>query len=269
MRLRDVTGRVRDAGSTAALRALCLVTGGAPRVVDGVRMHRSRVLSGPLRGKTMSMPTLERLSFALGTYEPHVARAISEYVRPDAVAYDVGANAGYLSMLMASRAGPAGSVFSFEPDRRNAAALRENLRANNFPTVTIIPSAVSDTSGHLTFATFRYSLVGQIATAATASDAVMVDVPCTTLDDFIYGQGHAAPQFIKIDVEGAEERVFAGGGRTLREARPVIVAEIRSAVWPAIERMTRDCGYTSRPLAGKDYWAAEYGVNDLLLLPPQ
>lgn len=237
-------------------------------MVDGVRLRRTRVLGGPLRGKTMSMPTLERLSFALGTYEPHVARAISQYVRAGSVAYDVGANAGYLSMLMATRAGPTGSVFSFEPDARNAAALRENVRANGFTTVTVVPSAVSDTSGRLTFATFRYSLVGQIATPATATDAVMVDVPCTTLDEFIHGEGHPAPAFVKIDVEGAEERVFAGGVRMMREARPVIVAEIRAAVWPAIEQMTRDCGYTSRPLAGAGYWAAEYGVNDLLLLPP-
>ena len=126
--------------------------------------------------------------------------------------------------------------------------------------------AVARTSGTLTFATFSYSLVGHIAHARTPDDAALRTVPSVSLDDAVYRMGHTAPVFLKIDVEGAEDQVLLGAERVLREHRPVIVAEVRRALWPDISRLMGSLGYRWHPLvAGSG--AAQTGMTDVLFRP--
>jgi hypothetical protein len=71
---------------------------------------------------------------------------------------------------------------------------------------------------------------------------------------------------IKLDVEGAEEQVFRGACRLLRESRPVIVAEIRAQYWAAISQQTEQCGYRAIILGDGDL-LARAGIADVLFTP--
>jgi hypothetical protein len=53
----------------------------------------------------------------------------------------------------------------------------------------------------------------------------------TTLDAFVERSGEA-PDWVKLDVEGAEPRALAGATRTLRRSRPHIIFEC----WPGPAR---------------------------------
>ncbi len=232
------------------LRLLCGLSG--PRAeASGPGLYRTRIWGGPLRGCPFAMPQLERISFALGTYERHIVRELHRVLRPGDVAYDVGANAGYLSLVMARRVGPAGRVVAFEADPRNAAALAANIALNGLRNIALVPKAVSDASGSVTFASFDYSLVGHIATPATPADARLLTVPAVALDD-LFSQGQLpAPRCIKIDVEGAEDRVIAGAVDLIARARPVILAEVRpEALQGGILPLLEGLGYRARELAG-------------------
>ncbi len=46
------------------------------------------------------------------------------------------------------------------------------------------------------------------------------------LDSFVFDEGHPPPEFIKIDVEGAESLVIAGGLRTIERYRPILLIEL-------------------------------------------
>jgi FkbM family methyltransferase len=214
-------------------------------------LKRSYVLGGPLRGIRLSMHDLEQPAYVLGTYERHVARVIKQYVRPDSVAYDCGAHIGYISLLLARAVRATGSVYAFEPNPQNCHALEANIQENELHNVVVIPAAVDYVSGSVTFATFSYSLVGHIASPQTPTDAVLITVPSVSIDDFVYREGHPAPQFIKIDVEGAEARILYGSKRILKEVRPVIVAEVRTGVISnEITNLMHSLGYISRLLGG-------------------
>ncbi len=63
----------------------------------------------------------------LGTYEPELQAVLADLVQPGMVAYDVGANIGYISLLLARRVGEAGKVFAFEALPANLERLRLNL----------------------------------------------------------------------------------------------------------------------------------------------
>jgi FkbM family methyltransferase len=192
---------------------------------------------------------------------------MTDQVRAGTTAYDVGANAGYLTLVLSKLVGPSGRVVAFEPDPKNVAALRRNISDNGIDNVTLQQGAVSDQNGELTFATFEYSLVGHIATDDTPVDAQLITVSASRLDDLVYNEGFPTPQFIKIDVEGAEDRVIRGSLRLLDEARPVVVAEVREGrIHNEITRLFKNHGYVERPLAGGFVLATDH-VSDILFVP--
>jgi FkbM family methyltransferase len=232
---------------------------------DQPGLHRLRVLAGPLRGTYLSTPALTRLSFCLGTYQAGVVDLMKRFVAPGMTAYDLGAHMGYFTLLLSKLVGHDGRVFAFEPDPHNLRALRSNLEGNRHP-VTVTPAAVADASGEVTFASFGFSSVSHIADSRTPSDAVRITVPAITLDDFVYRDGNPTPNFIKIDVEGAEARVIRGAERVLREASPVVVVEARRSHWVEVEGSMRDLGYRGHVLGGEE-GMARAGVADVLFVP--
>ncbi|MGE3911948.1 MAG: FkbM family methyltransferase [Chloroflexota bacterium] len=220
--------RARDRVSTAAAGGLCAVSAALPGVPQVEGFHVARVLGGPLRGKLLAMPTLQRPSYALGTFEPHVSEAMRAHVRPGSVAYDIGANIGYHTLVLADLVGEGGTVIAFEPAPQERLALEHNLRLNDQPRVQVEASALAEQPGQMPFATFGYSGIGRLARATEPADATILTVPTTTLDAFVYEDGNPPPDFLKIDVEGAELRVLLGGMRLLAAQRPVIVCEVRA-----------------------------------------
>ena len=230
-------------------------------------LHQLRIWSGPLRGAYIRTPKLSRVSFALGTYQLHVTRALQASAKPGMVVYDLGAHIGYFSLVLSRCVGPSGQVFAFEPDPANQRALMRNLETNRATNVKVVPKVVADTSGSVVFAAFDFSSVSHIATQRTPDDARLIDLPSISLDDFVYREGNPPPAAIKIDVEGAEPRVLAGAERLLRDARPVVVVEVSPRTVAAVERRFSNLGYRSSVLGGDSRRLVEAGVGDLLFAP--
>ncbi|TDG12199.1 FkbM family methyltransferase [Seongchinamella unica] len=65
-----------------------------------------------------------------GVWEPYESSLVLDFLAPGDVFVDVGANIGYFSLLAASRVGPAGAVFAFEPDPDNFTLLTDSVAAN-------------------------------------------------------------------------------------------------------------------------------------------
>lgn len=81
---------------------------------------------GPLSGCRWQRFQCHQAWMAMGSYEPHVAKLIGEILRPGDVFYDVGANAGYFTLLGASRVG-GGRVVAFEPVPFNVQVIQRQL----------------------------------------------------------------------------------------------------------------------------------------------
>jgi FkbM family methyltransferase len=250
------------------LRGFCWLNATLTGTPQAKGLYRTSIWGGPLRGMNFSTSRLERASFALGSYEPHVVQVLQAHIKPGMVAYDVGANAGYLSLIMSRLAGPQGHVYSFEPDPKNIQALRANVVDNHLSNVEIIPKAVSNECGTISLATYDYSLISHIvADGKIPASAQLVQVPVISLDSFVYTDQAPRPGFIKIDVEGGEQRVFMGAARLIEEARPVIVAEIRGgSIWQNISAFMKARGYESQALEGA--WQLDVdNLGDILFYP--
>jgi len=197
------------------------------------------ILKGPLKGKRWLLAT--RINFFLGTYEPEQTRAFQEALRPGAVVYDVGAHYGYYSLLASQVAGASARVLALEPSPNNLRVLRQHVELNRATNITILETAVSDHEGEAQFDNRAGSGVGHLSPEGP------LKVRLTTLDAL--AREFAAPQVLKIDVEGAEEAVLRGGQSMLTGARPTIFLSTHGpALAETCARMLREIGYSLRDL---------------------
>src|SRR5579875_1722626 len=104
------------------------------------------ILQGRLRGKRW-ITGAHTHGCWLGSYEFCKRLQFEQLIQPGQFVFDIGANAGFYSLLASVLVGPAGRVFAFEPATRNIAHLRRHLRINNMSNVIVLEAAVSDRSG--------------------------------------------------------------------------------------------------------------------------
>jgi len=88
----------------------------------------------------------------LGTYEPGLQETIAEMVQSGMVAYDLGANIGYVTLLLAKKIGEDGKVFAFEALPANFDRLVKNIELNNQSAMVFpVAAAVVDRSRMIKF----------------------------------------------------------------------------------------------------------------------
>ncbi len=179
-----------------------------------------RVLQGPLRGARWVAGASDAGCW-LGSYEAEVQQLLVARVRPGAVVYDLGANAGFFTLLAARLAGPTGKVYAFEPLPANLEILRRHVALNRCANVTVVPAAVSDRDGRA-----RFEGAGSTARLAGDTAAGAIDVATVRIDSLI-ARGELAPAtLVKLDVEGGELAALQGMAGLLRDARPPLLLEL-------------------------------------------
>jgi FkbM family methyltransferase len=125
---------------------------------------------------------------------------------------------------------PHGRAYAFEPSPREAEMVEELIQCNGLQDrLSMHRCAVCDEVGSVQFQSGDASFTGILDKAVESKPdtaAATVTVHAVTLDSFVYGQGHPAPDLIKLDVESAEPLVIAGARRLLEEKRPRLVIEV-------------------------------------------
>ncbi len=190
----------------------------------------------------------------LGTYEPELQRAARDFIRSGMVIYDLGANIGYVSLLMARLIGEQGQVFSFEALPKNISRLKQNIELNKFDQrITIIPKAVVDRSHVVSFLTHASGAMGKAAGSAGRDEkyAEKINADGIALDDFVFKQNNPAPDLIKMDIEGGEVLAVQGMIRLLKELHPILFIEIHgekaaNSVWTALQNCCYSIFHMSR-----------------------
>jgi FkbM family methyltransferase len=171
------------------------------------RSCRVTIADGPNRGLRWSLATTGR-GYGRGTFEAERLGVILAMLRPGDCVWDVGAHKGYVSLAAARRVGPTGRVYAFEPSEANLWFLRNHIRWNSVANVEVVAGALGDRDGIERFGG-RSSLAKKLG---GGDEVVRVRRAETLLDS----GACRAPQFLKIDVEGAEARVLRGASALLR-----------------------------------------------------
>lgn len=155
-----------------------------------------RIPHGPLRGYRWERDHRTSYWFHRGRYEPAMTAAFASLLRPGDHVWDLGANAGYYTLIAASRVGPTGSVLAVDAIRDMCDLVARQL-AHNDRAGLVLHAAVTTVSGEIGFTVAAQNARSRIDAAAETR------VPALTLGDLRARVGHE-PTVIKMDLEGAE-----------------------------------------------------------------
>ena len=181
-----------------------------------------RVLRGRLRGmKWIAASGVH--GYWLGTYENHHTTLFEKTIKEGKIVFDIGAHVGFYTLLASLLVGPRGRVYSFEPLPENLIYLKEHLRLNGIGNVVLVEAAVSDSCGSAAFQEGGDRFAGRLCQHGD------LRVKIISLDELI-GQGELpAPDYLKIDVEGAEFLVLRGAAATIGKHHPTIFLSLHGS----------------------------------------
>jgi len=171
---------------------------------------------------------------------------ILHYLRSSDVFFDIGANVGTYTVLSAKVCGA--QTIAVEPDKENYKKLMDNICINNIQDrVKAINAAVGGARGTVKFTPGLGSISHVLKD--DKADVRYCEVPLVTLDDIAL---ELEPDVLKLDTEGYEHQVLAGGGKVLSsECLNVIMIELRGHGVrygfdeSAIDRRIRSLGFTA------------------------
>jgi len=152
-----------------------------------------------------------------------------EFLKPDSVILDCGANIGIFS-LYASSLSPKGKIYSFEPTEGIFGILHKNIVSNGLERrIFAYNLALGDKKRMAEIIiNDNYNI-----TANTILDSDFLkgresnynkkeSVEMTTIDDFIRENNIQKVDFIKMDTEGYEKQILKGARLTIKKFHPVI-----------------------------------------------
>jgi FkbM family methyltransferase len=160
-----------------------------------------------------------------GVWQRPLTSFLLNYLKPDDVFVDVGANLGYFTVYAGLAVGAGGKVLAVEPDERNAALLLQNAELNGLSNVQLHRTAVADFIGEAPLFRGDFNAGAHSLIHKDDLNAEETSVPVTTLDRLLAQEPRV--KLIKVDVQGAEVAVLRGleGYLAAAEAKPGITLE--------------------------------------------
>lgn len=145
--------------------------------------------------------------------EPELLHVIEKEIKPGMIVVDLGANIGYLSLIMADLMKGKGFLHCIEPDPRNIKLLTYNIKVNKYNFMQMYPLAISNKKGKSNFCLGSSSNLSSMT--KTKNTKGKIEVKVNTLTNFFKHKDF--PNFIKTDIEGAEVEMMDGAYEMFKE----------------------------------------------------
>lgn len=158
-----------------------------------------------------------------GGYEEELVELLADLVRDGDTCVDIGANRGYLTLVLARLSGPTGVVHAVEPGQKALAELARNLeingrRENGLSRIVVHPIAASDEGGEVRLYSSQVDFTRDSLTQHLGEG---VKVRGAALDDELGAGTHV--RIVKIDAEGAELKTLRGMRKIIDESGDMIL----------------------------------------------
>jgi FkbM family methyltransferase len=169
----------------------------------------------------------------IGHYELPIQEALKRELKPGHTFFDFGAHAGFFTLVAARLVGPDGHCIAFEPLPENCASIREQIEMNSLCPCSVVNEAISDSVGSAFFS-FSTTALSTAHLGESRPRERQTVVKVTTVDGACIRFGK--PDFIKMDIEGAEVQALKAASHALRHLRPGWLIELHG---PECEREVR------------------------------
>ena len=163
----------------------------------------------------------------LPTYEKELTEVFENFRNDGGVFIDVGAHVGRYSIIFGNKFGKRGRVLAFEPTPKTFNSLKKNIELNKAKNIDACQTAVLDKNCKANFFVFKESGCNSLFGSDFAKGGTKIKVDCRKLDDLVK-QKRISPKdisLIKIDVEGAPDKVLLGAREILEKSNAKIIFE--------------------------------------------
>jgi len=162
--------------------------------------------------------------------DKELIRIAKIFIKNGDTVWDVGANIGLFSKIASFLTGRDGLILAIEADVDLVKMLNKSfvMEYSNYGDIVIISTALGNHEGYVNFSISKRARASNSIAGYGSNETGGVyetrSVTISTLDTLL--GGYRPPNFLKIDVEGAELEVLNGGKNLLTEVRPVIYCEV-------------------------------------------
>lgn len=160
-------------------------------------------------------------------YEEDIKSYISKkvLVSKDDTVFDIGANIGQYMLFFSELVGPKGNVVSFEPNPESFKLLSLNKVLNGVSNVVLCDCAVGQSNDRIELGLDEKTGGRTSSTIDQEGFTSTVTVDQITLKDAV--EAHGIPDFVKVDIEGAELNIFPNRDIILNLPKTIFLIEVR------------------------------------------
>ena len=171
--------------------------------------------------------------FYIFGFEKFETELFKSLIREGMVVVDIGAYAGYYSLVAANLVGEEGKVYAFEPNPENYVLLLKNLEVNRCQNVIPVQKAIADRNGRTRlFLAQENKGDSRLFDSNDGRESIIVDV--TSLDAFFKERDYRV-DVIKMDIQGSEMAALKGMTKILEKNDYL---KILTEFWPNGIRMS-------------------------------
>lgn len=165
--------------------------------------------------------------------------------------FDVGANVGHISLLLADIVG-AENIFAFEPTPLTFSRLVANFELNNWPTTGLLHAAVGRENGEIEISDLEAPVTTNSIKFGNPTERKAM-VKLMSLDSMVGICRGREVGFLKVDVEGFEPEVFSGARTFLQEIRPrfILFESLEGCPNGLVKNLLEQAGYVLFQLDNK------------------
>ncbi len=217
-------------------------------------LYRRKIIGKRVVGtnKTLYYEIAQHLTFLFRKkidYEKNIQLELKKHIKHDSLIFDIGSNVGQYMLLFSSWANE-GKIISVEPDPKNFAFAQFNKTINKLSNVEILNTGIgseehsavlysdSETGGRRS--SFKKNFVG------STFNGVKNTILITKFSSLVKNYG--VPNFVKIDVEGFEDRVIRGIG--IPDTKTTFFIEVRKETKEEVFEFFNKYGFKSRIFVG-------------------
>jgi FkbM family methyltransferase len=148
-------------------------------------------------------------------------KSLQSYIKPGEAVIDIGANVGFFTKRFAKWVHGGGFVIAVEPETTNFRQLLKNLKkAGTANLVKTFQGVAAEEAGTLKLA------INPVHPSDHKIGQEGIEVKAFTIDNLVRDESAPRICLIKIDVQGAEERVLKGALETIKRDHPALFVEM-------------------------------------------
>jgi FkbM family methyltransferase len=151
--------------------------------------------------------------------------SILEKIKKASIIFDIGANIGSTSLYF-SKLNPEAKIHSFEPNGKTFNRLLDNIQLNNCSIISMYNLGFGEVKSEVKLYEVDEHNPGMNRILPDNINFPFTIIKIDTIDDFCRLNTIDKIDFIKIDVEGYEYAVLAGGINIIKNSKPLIFLEL-------------------------------------------